>query len=505
MARMRRDLVSLVLRVAACAVPLVALVPLGIAWLGEHRGWIPFGVATATTAGILLLASRGLALSRGHAPNPPPAGTWPDIGLQAWDDVNRLAARVEVAPPDVGDADAYRDLLLEAFDVVGRHFHPSAKHPAMELTVSQAMEIGERALRDVRTQVLDVAPLGPQITLANVQWARRRLEHLPAVATAGKAVVVVNRLRRLFMNLPTAIVSEAVNLLDASPLGLAARQVASIGAGVFVRRVGAYAIQAFSGQASLDLSVLHPVAQDAPLRILLLGPLNAGKSSLLNAMFGQERSKSDILPCPAVTEEHVLDSDGTLRAVILDSDGFGGAGDEAASRRIFAAIESIDLIVAVTSAAQADRDQERRTLDEIRRRFATSTTRSCPPIVVAATHIDALSPAREWSPPYDFRHGDSTKEASVRDAVDAIGQDLQVALDRVAPVCLRPGMEYNLDEEFLPAIGAALAAADRAKFLRLVEANRSHEATQRLARRIDLLLDIVGHVTGVGRGPRTGG
>lgn len=494
---MRRELTSLALRLAAYALPWAALIPLGLAWLFEHRGWIPFGVATATAAGILLLASRRLALSSRLSTTPPPVMTWPDAGHKAWEDVDRLALQVASDPPGFGDANAYRDLLLQTLDVVGRHFHPQSKHPALEMTLSQAMEISERALRDVRSKVLDVIPLGSSITLAHVDWARRRADQLPTAAKTGRAILLGNRIRRWLMNTPTAVVCEVVNLLDLSPLALAEKQAARIGAAEFVRRVGEYAIQAFSGQASLDISTLHHVAEDAPLRILLLGPVNAGKSSLLNAMFGQERSKSDILPCPGVKGEHILDRDGAPRAVVIDSDGFGGTSNEAAHKRLFEEVQSVDLIVAVTSAAKADRDQECRTLDEVRRRFASETRRACPPIVVAATHIDQLRPPREWNPPYDFLDGNSPKEMSIRDAIDAVSHDFQVSLDRVAPVCLAPGREYNIDDGLLPAIGAALADADRAKFLRLIDENRSNEIRERISRRIDLIAEAARLVTAI--------
>lgn len=482
---------------AAYALPWAALIPLGLAWLFEHRSWIPFGVTTATAVGILLLASRRLALSSRLSATPLPVMTWPDAGQKAWEDVDLLAIKVASDPPGIGDTNAYRDLLLQTLDVVGRHFHPESTHPSLEMTISQALEISERALRDVRSKVLDVIPLGSSITLGHVDWVRRRAEQLPTAANAGRFLLLANRVRRWLTNTPTAVVYEVVNLLDLSPLALAGRQAARIGAAEFVRRVGAYAIQAHSGQASLDISTLHDVAKDAPLRILLLGPLNAGKSSLLNAMFGQERSKSDILPCPATWGENILDRDGAPRAVVIDSDGFGGASDEAASKRLFEEVQSVDLIVSVTSAAKADRDQECRTLEEIRRRFASQTRRVCPPIVVAATHIDQLRPAREWNPPYDFLDGDSPKEASIRDAIDAVSHDFQVSLERVVPVCLTQGREYNVDDGLLPAIGAALADADRAKFLRLVDDNRSRESTERISRRIDLLVDAVRLVTAI--------
>ncbi len=502
MTPLRRELTSLALRAFAYAVPVIALAGLGGFWLMEHQRWLPFGLAVAAITGALLIASRWLALSGKAHSTPPPVTTWPDAGRKAWAEVDALAARMEAAPPQFGDTEAYRELFMTVLDTVGCRFNPESTQPALELTVAQTLEISERALRDLRVEVIDTLPLVNGIKLCHVARAQRLATHASAAQALGRYAILANRLRRWVFNPPVAAAYELVNLLDMTPTKLAARQAARVGVGLFVRHVGAYAIQAFSGQASLDITTLHQVAEAAPLRILLLGPVNAGKSSLLNAMFSQQRSRRDILPCPGINGEHILDRDDVPRAVVLDSDGFGGAGDESVRRRLFEAIEQIDLVIAVTSATQAARELECDMLEEARRRFATSTRRTCPPIVVAATHIDELRPAREWSPPYDFMAGDSPKERSVRGATEAISHDFQVAIDRVIPVSLAEGAEYNVEEGLMPAVAAALPEADRAKFLRLVEANRSVEARDRISRRLDTLLAIAARVAGVGPPPR---
>ncbi len=484
---MRRDVACLVLRMLAYAMPLLALAAIGILWLVEHEHWLPFGLALAAASGVLLTASRLLGRSAPRPRAPPPAHTWPEAGIRAWDDVDRLAVRAAAAPPPFADMAAYQTLAMEVLDTVGRHFHPASKSPRLELTLSQLLEISERALRDMRTEVIDAVPVVRNLTLAHIAWAHQAREWVPRAVRASRLAMFANRIRRWVFAWPVAVANELVMAFDMSPLAIAGRQVSHIAADLFVRHVGTYAIQAFSGQASLDVAAIHMIAPDAPLRILLLGPVNAGKSSLLNAMFGQERATHDILPCPALREEHVFDREGAPRAIILDSDGFSGPGDEAARQRIFGAIDGVDLIIAVTSARQAARQVECTTLEAIRRQFAGATRRACPPIIVAATHIDQLRPAPEWNPPYDFLDGDSPKELSVRHAVDAIATDFQIALDRVIPVSLLSGAAYNVEESLLPALGAALPEADRAKFLRLVEADRSAEARDRVARSISLL------------------
>ena len=91
----------------------------------------------------------------------------------------------------------------------------------------------------------------------------------------------------------------------------------------YVRKVGFYAIALYSGQLTLadaeptvtatplsrrDLkraaAAVAPVAE--PLRIVVLGRSNAGKSSLINALFGKLTAKFDVLPdTTAVSYTHL--------------------------------------------------------------------------------------------------------------------------------------------------------------------------------------------------------
>jgi predicted GTPase len=385
---------------------------------------------------------------------------------------------------------AYQALAMNVLDAVGRHFHPASQNPRLELTLGQVVEIGELVLRDLRIEVLDAIPGGRGITLAHLNRMRGLGAYVPMVSGATRVAILANRIRRWIVAWPVALAYELVNAVDASPVAAVQRQIDRTAADLFVRRVGTYAIKAFSDQASLDTAAIRAIAQEKLLRMLVLGPLNAGKSSLVNAIFGQSRVKRDILPCPGLGEELVLDRDDAPRAIVLDSDGFGGADGEAARQHLFDAMGSVDLIIAVTSARQAARHLECQTLDEIRRRSAQTPRRACPPILVAVTHIDLLRPAQEWNPPYDLLDGDAPKEQSIRQAVEAIATDFQVSLDRVIPVSLRAGAEYNVEESLLPAIGAALPDAERAKFLRVVEETRSAEARERVGKSIALLAAI---------------
>src|SRR5262249_28510068 len=83
-----------------------------------------------------------------------------------------------------------------------------------------------------------------------------------------------------------------------------------------------------------------------------------------------------------------------------------------------------------------------------------------PPMLTVLTHIDLLSPAMEWAPPYDWRHPMRPKEQSIQDAMAAVQKQLGNHAPIVVPVCTAEGKVSGVAEELLPLIvdGPAEAA-----------------------------------------------
>ena len=72
--------------------------------------------------------------------------------------------------------------------------------------------------------------------------------------------------------------------------------------------------------------------------------------------------------------------------------------------------------------------------------------RRMPPVLCAVTHIDELTPALEWAPPYDLMQADRPKALRIRDAIEHIGDVLRIGCNRVVPVCVRDvDAAYNVD------------------------------------------------------------
>jgi predicted GTPase len=242
----------------------------------------------------------------------------------------------------------------------------------------------------------------------------------------------------------------------------------------YVDRVGYHAIELYSGRLLLtrrfDVDASPPLLPDTaetlaearkvtlePLRVLILGQVKAGKSSLVNALFGEIRAGTDVVPTTAQLTPYVLERP-NLGGMVIISD-MGGYEDPTEALRS-------DLILLVVSAVNAAREPDRRLLAQLRDRFAAQPELRPPPVVVVLTHIDLLRPPRDWAPPYNVVIPDSAKAHSVRGALDAVAVDLGLTPELVVPVCLLPERLYNVEEALVPLLVQVLPEAKRTLLLR---------------------------------------
>jgi uncharacterized protein len=476
---MKRLKLKFLVRVVAFGVPYAVLMIVGAFWLQARGLLLPFVVAASLLSVLQWLVLRWLnSRPVRHEAMPPPSKTWPAAGEQAWNDVDQLAARIEANMPSPGDANVWSALFLEVLNTVAKRFHPESKRPVLEVTVSQAIRIIELVARDLRTDWQQRMPGAEQITMHHVY---RAIEWAPAAAKYGQRAWSLVRLGRLVSNPARAIATE-IGAMFAGGSSDLATELPALAAGYCVRRAGRYAIDLYSGQLEIADATISTMTAAKPLRIMVLGQAKAGKSSLINAIFGDVRAATDVLPCTKSIMPYMLEREGLPTAIIYDTIGFGGTDEKQAHAKLNEELEQCDLVIAVSSAATAAREADRKLLDDARLRLERRTRQAVPPIVVALSHIDMVRPIAEWSPPYDFSAGPSTKERNVRDAMLVVAHDLQVPVDRVVPVCLREGAVYNVDEALLPALMLVMPEAERAKLLRVLMEDRGAQQREDLKR-----------------------
>jgi predicted GTPase len=93
-----------------------------------------------------------------------------------------------------------------------------------------------------------------------------------------------------------------------------------------------------------------------------------------------------------------------------------------------------------------------------------------PPIVLALTYIDQLSPRAEWAPPYDPRDEGRPKSKRILEAMTHVTSALDIVMEKVAPICVRdatnPSTDYGI-EKLWELINAQMNEARATKIARI--------------------------------------
>ncbi len=455
---------ALALGFMTIALPFVALVPLGALWLWQ-QGWLLWWLATAAGVSIAGFgyarwlhhrARRTHPNMRDNAPDDPvsaPDEDWATRELAAWEAVRALS--VEVDPAIVAD---HRLLLATArttIESVARYYHPEQRYPLWRFTVPEALMLTERVSARLREVILDHVPGSHMIHAGQLL----RLWEFKPAAERGvrlfRGMTAIYRVARL-VNPGAALLAEARERIFSALMGDAGAYLRRRGAQIWVEEVGRAAIELYSGRLRVDATRLADAAGaeslgpgvdlaelPGPVRIVVAGQTKAGKSSLVNTLLGEVAAGVDALPLTSGFSGYELHLDGIPEAVLIDTPGLD---DNRTSTEVVDCAVNGDCILWVVPAHRADRAVDRAALDAVRARFATDLERALPPLIVVASHIDRLKPVREWAPPYDLENPADDKARAIRQALEAIADDLAVPLESVVPARLDPpSRAYNIE------------------------------------------------------------
>lgn len=465
------------LRVAAAVfalLPLIGLPVLGVAWLVQASAglwWLAAGLVALAVAALLhWLAGRREAAELAEK-RTQPGGNWPRQAEACWVKVQRMADEATLEAWPLEEPARLGRLAEEVLRLVAGHFHPKSSQPLAEMTVPDTLMVIERAARELRMQVSEQIPGSHRITLAQVGGVRRlkgRYDQFsPLIKLLQASVMPQSLLRQLLGDMVLGSVFQA-----------GSKNVQRWLLQEYIRKIGFHAIELYGGLVVLEDDRPLEDAHPEPLRILVLGRVNAGKSSLVNALFGELVAATDAVPDSTTgVAPYRLERDDALRALVYDTPGFDSGGVDLAA--LDKASLDADLVTWVTAADRPDRAEERARLDRLRQSLADPARRA-PPLLVALTHIDRLRPLREWDPPYDLDPPVGAKAGQIAAAVIAAAEDLGVDVSRVIPVCAAPGRVYNVEDALWAAMLFEFPEADRVRLLRCQRARRSEQDWRKL-------------------------
>lgn len=472
----------LALLAVALVLPAASLIPFGSLWLWQNGYLLYWAIPTALAiAGIYLLQRRLLvplppeSLPEQEAAEPAD-GKWTPKQTDAWDDVLALAAKAN--PARMMNRDAALALGLETVETVAKRLHPERSDPLLQFTVPEALAVIAEASENLRNFLVSSFPLGDRVTVAQLMWLYR-WRGAAELAERGYDLWRVVRM----LNPLAAATQELRERFTRELYEMGRDHLARRLAQAYVKEVGRAAIDLYGGNLRVTRAALErhvtsasrrdldrPGAEGEPVRILVAGQSGAGKSSLINALASLAEAAVDVLPATAEFKAYQLTREGMPAALIIDSPGLAGA--DVPDTLIEAAHDS-DMVLWVASAARAARDADARALAAIRSHFSRQLNRRRPPMLLVLTHIDALRPFNEWSPPYDLAADAAAPKAwSIRSAMQAAGEELGFAAGEIVPVRadIAP---YNIDTLWAKLI-ELMPEAQRGRLLRTL---RDIEAT----------------------------
>ncbi|MCC7419400.1 MAG: 50S ribosome-binding GTPase, partial [Planctomycetaceae bacterium] len=204
--------------------------------------------------------------------------------------------------------------------------------------------------------------------------------------------------------------------------------------------------------------------------LTVVGQAKAGKSSLVNALLGERRARSDVLPATQNATVYRLALEGAAdRLVLVDTAGYGtdATGDRSWADSE-AAVQRADLVLLVLKATSPARSADLHFMNTMQAWYAARPRLKPPKVIAVLTHIDGLSPAVEWSPPYHWESPTSAKEEHIRDAVNYVLEIFGDAVTAVVPVCsdVSRSRTYGIEESLVPAIWQLLGEARGTSFVR---------------------------------------
>ncbi len=211
----------------------------------------------------------------------------------------------------------------------------------------------------------------------------------------------------------------------------------------------------------------------------------AGSTSVF-ARCSPKSALTDVLPATSEVTRYELQPEGIpTRLVLLDTVGYAHTGPkEDQLRATSAAAQHSDLLLLVLHARNPARQADLSMLQQLSAWFAARPDLKMPRVLAVLTHIDLLSPAMDWSPPYNWERPQRPKEKSIDAAAAAVREQLGEYLVGVVPVCVAAGKVYGVEEWLLPALTEMLDEAHAVGLLRVLRIEFDAEKVRKVLRQM---------------------
>jgi predicted GTPase len=427
---------------------------------------------------------------------------WTERDRQAWQLVkDRAEAGTRIDPEKLTDLDFYTQQAKDMAQELAAFYNPGAQDPVGALTVPELLAVVELAAQDMAQMIDKYVPGGHLLTVNDLRLARK----LPDWYQSATNVYWV--ISALFNPVETGMRYAASKAGLSQPFAMLQKNLLLWFYTAYVHRLGTYLVELNSGRLRIGVPRYRQLLQrqmegdgrpkpGAPqaapaedvrrVTITLMGQVKAGKSSVVNALLGEQRAKTDVLPATSEVTRYELQPEGIpTRLVLLDTVGYAHTGPkEDQLRATRESAQQSDLLLLVLHARNPARQADLAMLHQLRTWFAARPDLKVPRVLAVLTHIDLLSPAMDWSPPYDWERPQRPKEKAIDAAAAAVREQLGEYLAGVVPVCAAEGKVYGIEEWLLPALTELLDEAHAVGLLRVLRIEFDAEKVRKVVRQM---------------------
>lgn len=468
--------------------PFLSLLGIGFYWLWQQHLLLYWLSLSASCSGIAWIIAHSL---RKYQTKSKPGLKYKIAAIQKdsdleetiWQEILIFAEQSKQNKSlDISKLDTWLQIGQNVLSMVAKQYRPKTKTPELDIPITDLLHIIEKISHDMHAQISTHVPFSHLLTVATGLNFQTELEHFNNVNT-------LIRLGRMFVNPLGGVINESKAYAQNKVLDIAVPHLQQWLIDIYIQQVTEYAILLYSGrltkidQQNLTVSTdtrqqtvraeQHQEQQKVePLRILIAGQINAGKSTLLNTLFDTPVAATDSVSCTPAVMPYKLERNNELSALIFDTPGYTEVSNCLTDNLHL--LSKTDMLLLVCSANNAARKADKFFLTTWQNYFTMHPQLKEPPIIVVVTHIDKLRPFREWQPPYDWETPNNTKAQNIQAALYGLATDLNLPQDTpYIPLCLTEE-NYNL-ESLILAIGQHMDTAQRTRLLRIIKTSKESQ------------------------------
>lgn len=451
----------LIIGLLSFSAPLTLMI-LGLIWLWEKALLLEFALLCLVLSA-LALAMRLINRNSHYSQSPVDSQ---DLEVQAnaeWSEKEKkvfyaTCADIQQRTQTILPWEDLPEQCLQVIRDVADNFGNKRKKP-LDFSGPEALLLIELTASRYRKHLRDKLPFADQIKLSSMYWLWQKRNKLGAaikIADGGR------RLLRFITNPTVGAIYEAEKLIAGDNSSYLSEQMLSTLQTLLLEEVASAAIDLYSGRLQFSDAELRAIelktaridqdnvaVADKPLRILMIGQISSGKSSLINHLINKDHAETDL----TATTEALSSYPSTVAespCYIVDTPGI----DATAANQAFLLqqIADCDLVIWTLRADRPSRAADKKLIQAVEQWFAEHPQRRRPPVIYTLTFIDRI--LSNW--PY-VEHAIPPQARQQIDAVQkAVCTELQInsalALSNEFPAWNVEALIDTLKLNHLPAI-----------------------------------------------------